>query len=368
MSAPDSPAVKLRPEIVALPAYRQGKTVQGGFKLSSNENPFDPLPGVLQATRAAAAVLHRYPDGFAPELSARLAARHHVALEQVIVGAGSVAVLAQVVTAAAGAGDEVLYSWRSFEAYPLLPVMSGATSVKVPNRPDHGHDLPAMAAAITDRTRLVIVCTPNNPTSTVVTKSEFGEFMSHVPSDLLVVLDEAYAEFVTDPEAVNGLELLGTYPNLMVLRTFSKAYGLAGLRIGYGVGPASVIDAARSASIPLAVTHHAQVAALASLDHEDELLERVGRISALRTTIWQGLVDQGWHVPEPQGNFVWLPTGDYTNEAAEILSSNGIMARPFHPEGIRISIGESESVGKLLSSTEEIVQNLSKRRSVEPIR
>ncbi|MBM7470404.1 histidinol-phosphate transaminase [Subtercola frigoramans] len=368
MSAPDVPAVRLRPEIVALPAYRQGKTVEGGFKLSSNENPFDPLPGVLQATQAATAVMHRYPNGFAPELSARLAARHGVPLEQVIVGAGSVAVLAQLVTAAAGAGDEVVYSWRSFEAYPLLPAMSGATSVKVPNRPDHSHDLSAMADAITTRTRLVIVCTPNNPTSTIVTKGEFAAFMARVPSDLLVVLDEAYAEFVTDPEAVNGMDLLGIYPNLLVLRTFSKAYGLAGLRIGYGIGPTAVIDAARSASIPLAVTHHAQVAAIASLDHETELLERVAHISALRSTIWQGLIAQGWQVPEPQGNFVWLDTGDYTAEAAEILTSNGIMARPFHPEGIRISIGESESVGKLLSSTEEIVQNLSKRRAAEPIR
>ena len=368
MNSPDGSPVRLRPEIVALPAYRQGRAVEGGFKLSSNENPFPPLPGVLQAAQAATEVLHRYPNGHAPELSARLAERHHVALEQVIIGAGSVAVLAQIVTAAAGAGDEVVYSWRSFEAYPLLPAMSGATSVKVPNRADHGHDLPAMAAAITDKTRLVIVCSPNNPTSTIVTKAEFADFMAQVPSDLLVVLDEAYAEFVTDPEAVSGFDLLGTYPNLVVLRTFSKAYGLAGLRIGYGIGPVAVIDAARSASIPLSVTHHAQLAAMASLDHEEALLERVGHISALRTTIWQGLLSQGWEVPEPQGNFVWLSTGDYTETAAETLLSHGIMARPFQPEGIRISIGESESVDKLLRATEEIVTNLSKGRAAQPVR
>ncbi|MEA9984030.1 histidinol-phosphate transaminase [Subtercola sp. RTI3] len=368
MSAPATPPVKLRPEIVALPAYRQGKTVEGGFKLSSNENPFDPLPGVLKAAQAANEVLNRYPNGFAPELSARLANRHNVDLSQVIIGAGSVALLAQFVIAAAGAGDEVIYSWRSFEAYPLLPVMSGAVSVQVPNRPDHGHDLPAMATAITERTRLVIVCTPNNPTSTIVTKTEFAEFMALVPSDLLVILDEAYGEFVTDPDAVSGFPLLASYPNLVVLRTFSKAYGLAGLRIGYGLGPTAVIDAARSASIPLSVTHQAQQAALASLDHEGELLERVGHIAALRTTIWKGLTAQGWSVPEPQGNFVWLATGDDTNEAVAILTRNGIMARPFHPEGIRISIGESESVEKLLLSTEEIVQNLSKRRAAQPVR
>src|ERR1700712_4760068 len=175
MSVSGTPPVKLRPEIVALPPYRQGKVVEGGFKLSSNENPFPPLPGVLAAAHSAAEELHRYPNGFAPEPSERLAQRYGVRLEQVIVGAGSVALLAQFVIAAAGKGEEVIYSWRSFEAYPLLPPMSGAVSVQVPNREDHGHDLPAMAAAITDRTRVIIVCTPNNPTSTIVTKQEFRE-------------------------------------------------------------------------------------------------------------------------------------------------------------------------------------------------
>lgn len=367
MDVHDSSPVKLRPEIVALPAYRQGKAVEGGFKLSSNENPFPPLAGVLQAAQDASSVLHRYPNGHAPELSERLAERYGVATEQVIIGAGSVSLLAQLVIAAAGAGDEVIYSWRSFEAYPLLPVMSGATSVTVPNRPDHGHDLPAMARAITDRTRLVIVCTPNNPTSTIVTQQEFADFMALVPSDLLVILDEAYAEFVTDPAAVSGIPLLSRYPNLVVLRTFSKAYGLAGLRIGYGIGPVPVIDAARSASIPLAVTHQAQLAAMASLDHEAELFERVEHIARLRATIYEGLQAQGWSVPEPQGNFVWLSTGEHTDAAAEILLGNGIMARPFHPEGIRISIGESESVEKLLASTQEIVDSLSIRPAAQPI-
>lgn len=368
MDVPDTPPVKLRPEIVAMPAYRQGKAVAGGFKLSSNENPFPPLDGVLQAAQAAAEVLHRYPNGHAPELSERLAEKFGVHPEQVIVGAGSVSLLAQLVIAAAGAGDEVIYSWRSFEAYPLLPVMSGAVSVKVPNLPDHRHDLAAMADAITDRTRLIIVCSPNNPTSTVVTKREFADFMDRVPADLLVILDEAYAEFVDDPEAVSGVPLLSRYPNLMVLRTFSKAYGLAGLRIGYGIGPAAVVDAARSASIPLSVTHHAQLAAMASLDHEDELLARVQHISRLRTVIHNGLLEQGWEVPEPQGNFVWLATGDETNAAAEVLARNGIMARPFHPEGIRISIGESESVDMLLASTKEIVETLSNRPHTHQLR
>ena len=156
---------------------------------------------------------------------------------QVHLGNGSVSLLAQLISAAAGAGDEVVYSWRSFEAYPGLVTVAGATSVQVPNRPDGGHDLDAMADAITDRTRVVIVCTPNNPTGPIVTANEFAAFMARVPSSLLVLLDEAYYEFVTDDSVVDGIPLLSRYPNLVVLRTFSKAYGLAGLRVGYAVGP-----------------------------------------------------------------------------------------------------------------------------------
>jgi histidinol-phosphate aminotransferase len=251
----------------------------------------------------------------------------------------------------------VIYAWRSFEAYPGLVTVAGSTSIRVPNTKDHRHDLDAMAAAITDRTRVIIVCTPNNPTGTIVTRDEFEAFMARVPRTVLVLLDEAYIEFVTTSDAVRGIPLLSKYPNLVVLRTFSKAYGLAGLRIGYAVGPEYVMDAARAAAIPLSVIEPAQRAAIVSLEHEDQLLERVARIAVLRDEVWQELAKQGWDVPRPHGNFVWLPTGDLTDRAHEIFASHGIVARALG-EGLRISIGEADSVDKLLRAAAEVIQNL----------
>lgn len=336
--------------------YRQGKQApDDAFKLSSNENPFEPLPGVLEAI--ADVSINRYPDSSALVLRERLAERYGVFPDQIQVGAGSVSVIAQLISAAAGPGDEVVYSWRSFEAYPGLVGVAGATSVQVANTADHRHDLPAMAAAISERTRVVIVCTPNNPTGSIVTADEFTGFMAAVPASVLVLLDEAYIEFVTDVTAVNGIPLLERYPNLVVLRTFSKAYGLAGLRVGYAVGPVYVMDAARSTAIPLSVTEQAQKGAIASLDREDELLERVARIAVLRDQVWRALVDQGWDTPRPQGNFVWLPTGEHTAEAAEIFLRYGLVTRALG-EGVRVTIGETASVDKLLKGAAEVVRTL----------
>jgi histidinol-phosphate aminotransferase len=358
VSLSDQQTVRLRPEIVALPAYRQGKTADAAaFKLSSNENPFDPLPGVIEAVQAETA-FNRYPDATALSLREKLAARFGLEADEVHVGAGSVALLAQLILAAAGPGDEVIYSWRSFEAYPSLVTVAGAVSVQVPNRADHGHDLPRMAAAITPRTRVVIVCTPNNPTGAVVTAAEFAAFMAAVPADLLVILDEAYIEFATAPDAVNGPTLLARYPNLVVLRTFSKAYGLAGLRVGYALGPVQILDAARATAIPLSVTAQAATAAIASLDRHDELTLRVQAISARRDALWQDLVDAGWDIPQPQGNFIWLPTGEATAEVAERLQAAGLIVRPFHPEGIRISIGEEQAMDDLRRVSREIAESV----------
>jgi histidinol-phosphate aminotransferase len=359
------PTVRLRPEIVALPAYRQGKpAADSAFKLSSNENPFDPLPGVIAAVQAETA-FNRYPDASALALREVLAARFGRSVDEVHIGAGSVAILAQLILAAAGPGDEVLYSWRSFEAYPSLVTVSGATSVQVPNRADHGHDLPAMAALLTDRTRVVIVCTPNNPTGTIVTADEFHAFMAVVPRDTLVILDEAYGEFVTPSygdaagsDPVVGPPLLARYPNLVVLRTFSKAYGLAGLRVGFSLGAVDILDAARSTAIPLSVTGQAAVAALASLEAEPELLDRVREIAVRRDEAWQKLVDQGWNVPRPHGNFVWLPLYEESVAAAESLRDAGLVVRPFAGEGVRISIGEAESVHTILQVCANILREL----------
>ena len=352
--------VILRPEIAALVPYRQGRPAAvDAFKLSSNESPFAPHPAVLEAIGASS--LNRYPDGAAVALRERLAARFGVAHDEVHIGAGSVAILQQLISAAAGPGDEVLYAWRSFEAYPGMVTVAGATSVLVPVLPDGRHDLDAMADAVTDRTRVILVCTPNNPTSTTVTTAEFAAFMARVPETVLVLLDEAYREFVTDPDAVDGLAQLARYPNLVVLRTFSKAFGLAGLRVGYAVGPTYILDAARSTAIPLSVTEPAQRAAIAALEHEAELHEQVAALVERRERVRAGLAEVGMTVPVPQGNFVWLATGDVTVEAATALERHGIVARVFPPDGIRVSIGEEESVDPLLRATAEVVAMLRER-------
>ena len=349
----------MRPEIAALQPYRQGRPAPlDAFKLSSNENPFPPHPAVLAAINEAE--FNRYPEGTASALRERLAARHGVALDEVHAGHGSVSILYQLAQAVAGPGDEIVYAWRSFEAYPGMAAVSGATSVTVPLRPDATHDLEAMADAVTPRTRMVLVCTPNNPTSEIVTREEFAAFMARVPETVLVVLDEAYAEFVTDPDAVVGTELLSRHPNLVVLRTFSKAYGLAGLRIGYALGPAYILDAARATAVPLSITEHAQRAALAALDVEPELLERVRVLVERRDRVAARIAEQGIWIPRAQGNFLWLPTGEATLAAAAVLEANGIVARPTPPDGIRVSVGEEGSVEKLLQATAELVETLSR--------
>ncbi len=357
---------RIRPEIAALAPYKQGKQAgPDAFKLSSNENPFEPLPSVLDAL-AHTTPMNRYPDASAARLRARLGARYGVTPDQVHVASGSVAILYQLVQAAASVGDEVIYAWRSFEAYPGLPLVAGATGVQVPLRQAEGgggggrHDLDAMADAVTERTRVIILCTPNNPTGPIITQAEFDAFIARVPADVLVILDEAYAEFVTAEDAVNGLttRVYDAHPNVVVLRTFSKAYGLAGLRVGYAIGHQAVLNAARATAVPLSVTAAAEAAAIASLDAEAELMQRVAVIVERRTTLATALRAQGWAVPDTQSNFVWLPTGEHTDQVAEAFTAADIVVRPFSGDGIRISVGEHESVEKVLQVAESVVQTL----------
>ncbi|MBN7794091.1 histidinol-phosphate transaminase [Microbacterium esteraromaticum] len=346
----ESTLPRIRPEIAALPPYRQGKQAgPDAFKLSSNENPFEPLPSVLAALQDTTPI-NRYPDATAGALRTRLGEKYGVESDAVHIGTGSVSILYQLILATASVGDEVIYAWRSFEAYPGLPLVAGATGVQVPLTDGARHDLDAMADAVTDRTRAIIVCTPNNPTGPIVTSAEFAAFVDRVPSDVLIILDEAYAEFVTAPDAVDGLaeRVFERHPNVVVLRTFSKAFGLAGLRVGYAIGHPRVLDAARTTAIPLSVTSAAERAAIASLDAEGELRERVTEIVARRTRLVAGLRAQGWHVPDSQANFVWLPTGAGTDDAAAAFVAADLIVRPFTGDGIRISVGEEASIDRVL--------------------
>ncbi|MER5947514.1 histidinol-phosphate transaminase [Streptomyces sp. NPDC001904] len=338
---------KLRAELAGIPAYKPGKPAAAGgpvaYKLSSNENPYPPLPGVMEQAIAAAGAFNRYPDMACTGLMNELADRFGVPVTHLATGTGSVGVAQQLLQATSGPGDEVIYAWRSFEAYPIITQISGATSVRVPLTGDEVHDLDAMADAITDRTRLIFVCNPNNPTGTVVRRAELERFLDRVPSDVLVVLDEAYREFIRDPEVPDGVEIYRDRPNVAVLRTFSKAYGLAGLRVGFAIAHEPVAAALRQTAVPFGVSQLAQDAAVASLRMEDELLGRVGSLVAERTRVVDALREQGWTVPETQANFVWLRLGEKTMEFAAACEAAGVVVRPFAGEGMRATIGETEA-------------------------
>ena len=344
---------KLRPLLRGLPAYKPGRRPQPGqdlARLASNETPYPPLPSIVAAVAAAVADGNRYPDPAVTQLTAALAQRHGVGEDQVAVGCGSVMLVQQLVQIAADAGDEVVYAWRSFEAYPGLVKIAGATPVEVP-LDGYEHDLVAMAAAVTDRTRLVLLCSPNNPTGPALREADVRTFLESVPDDVLVVLDEAYAEFVDDPAAVDGRRLLPDFPNLCVLRTFSKAYGLAGLRVGYCLaGSPDVAAALRQVQVPFSVSIPAQAAALAGLAAEDELLARVADITREREPLRKALRDLGYDVPPSQGNFVWLPTGADTMRVAGVFDEAGVLTRPFDGDGIRVTVTTAADAARVIEA------------------
>ena len=332
---------RLRPLLDQLAGYQPGRRPAAGqqpARLASNETPYPPLPSVIEAVSRALAEGHRYPDPAATRLTEALARKHDVDVAQVAVGCGSVALVQELVQIACDPGDEVLYGWRSFEAYPTFVAVAAATSVRVPLRAHH-LDLDAMAAAVTDRTRLVLLCSPNNPTGPALAEADVVRFLSAVPEHVLVVLDEAYAEFVDDPLAVDGTRLLARFPNLVVLRTFSKAYGLAGLRVGYALAALpQVTGALRQVHVPFAVSVAAQAAALASLDAQPELLARVDQVVAEREPLRQALRAQGWDVPPSQGNFVWIPAGEGSDRLSQVFEDAGVLVRCFAGEGVRVTV------------------------------
>ncbi|MEW2547109.1 histidinol-phosphate transaminase [Streptomyces sp. NPDC047002] len=347
---------RLRAQLDGIPTYKPGRPAPAGaaaYKLSSNENPYPPLPGVMEQVAASAERLHRYPDLACTELTAELAGHFGVPAAHVATGTGSVGVAQQLVQATSGPGDEVLYAWRSFEAYPIIVQISGAASVQVPLTPGEGHDLDAMAAAITERTRLIFVCNPNNPTGTVVRRAELERFLDKVPSDVLVVLDEAYREFNRDAEVPDGVEIYRDRPNMAVLRTFSKAYGLAGLRVGFAIAHEPVADALRKTAVPFGVSQIAQDAAVASLRSEEQLLLRVDALVKERDRVVGGLRAQGWTVPETHANFVWLRLGERTLDFAARCERAGVVVRPFAGEGVRVTVGEPEANDLFLGAAEE---------------
>ncbi|MBS4728177.1 histidinol-phosphate transaminase [Mycobacterium sp. SM1] len=339
--------VRLRPELAGLPVYVPGKTVPGAIKLASNETVFGPLPSVRAAIEQATDTINRYPDASCAELRAALAThlnRCHgggFTPEHIAVGCGSASLCQQLIQITASVGEQVLFGWRSFEIYPLQARVAGATAIRVPLT-DHTFDLDSMLAAITERTRLIFVCNPNNPTSTVVEPAALTRFIEAVPARILIAIDEAYIEYVRDGLAPDSLELARTRSNVVVLRTFSKAYGLAGLRVGYAIAHPSVITALGKVDVPFSKTSISQAAAIASLQAADELLARTDGVVAERLRVSAGLCDAGYPVAPSQANFVWLPLGELTGDFVDRAADAGIVVRPFPPDGVRVTIGAPE--------------------------
>jgi histidinol-phosphate aminotransferase len=353
-----------RADLAALPSYKPGRNpadlarelgLPEAIKLASNEVPYGPLPGVAEAVAAAALQVHRYPDMGVVALREELGKQYGVDPARIATGCGSVALCEHLAKAAAVPGDEIIYSWRSFEAYPIITAGTGATSVRVPNTASHGHDLDAMAAAITDRTRLVLVCNPNNPTGTAVRRAELERFLDTVPETVLVVIDEAYREFVTDPDVPDGLEVAGERPNVVVLRTLSKAWGLAGARIGWLSAPEPVADAVRKVVTPFSASGLAQAGALAALQQRTEMQRRVDIVVSERTRVADAV--RAWlpDVPETQANFVWLPLGDRSAEFGAGCEKRGVIVRPFQGDGVRVTIGTPAENDAFLAAAAEVL-------------
>ena len=349
--------VRIRPDVAALPAYVPGarSDATGAVKiakLSSNELPFPPQDAVVEAITRAVAGVNRYPEMTGETLTQALAHRWDVEVEQVVVGNGSVALIQHLLDAVCQPGDEVVIPWRSFEAYPICIAVAGARAVRVPLTPDARHDVPAMLAAITPRTRVVMACTPNNPTGTILTARELAELVAGVPRDVVVLVDEAYLDFVTAPEVGDALTLLAGAPNLVVSRTFSKAHALAGMRVGYLVCEPGLAAAIRSVATPFGVNLPAQTAAVAALGQTElgRTAERSAAVAAERDRVVASLRTQGWEVPEAHGNFFWLGVGEETMALSEHFRAAGILVRPFAGEGVRVSIGTTSDNERVLAA------------------
>jgi len=340
----------VRGYVTALPSVLTQGCPSFGVRLDLNEVADGQPAGVLAAVRAAADSVNRYPDPVATALVERLASRLCVGVQKVAVGCGSTSLCAQLIQATCDQGDEVVFGWPSFEAYPLLARVARARPRSVPLTAGHALDLEAIVAAITPSTRLIFVCNPNNPTGTASRRDELTAFLNAVPRTVLVVLDEAYREFVTDPDVPDGLEFTAARTNVAVLRTFSKAYGLAGLRVGYAVAAPDVIAALRAVGVPFSVNSVAQAAAIAALDTTDGMRARCAEIAAGRDRLRAELVAAGFEVPASQANFLWLPLGPHTTAFVEHCRRHNIVIRAIARFGARVTIGTPEQNKDFLSA------------------
>jgi histidinol-phosphate aminotransferase len=348
--------VRVRRALDGIPTYVPGRSAESVaaehgisevVKLASNEAVFGPLPAALEAVARAARDANRYPDDGTVSLREALAAHYGFEPDEVLAGNGSVTLCQQAVLAVAEPGAEVLFGWPSFEVYPIEAQQAGADAVRAPLR-GHRYDLDAMGDLITDRTRIVFVCTPNNPTGGVVFGDELGRLLARVPDDCLVVIDEAYREFVSDPSVPDGLDYVRLHPNVAVFRTFSKAYGMAALRVGYAIASADVIATIRKMASPFVVNGLAQAAALASLGAEHEMRARVAETIQERARVFAAMRALELPVAPSEANFHWLAVGDAAVPLGAYSERHGVVVRPFAGLGVRITVGTPHENDRML--------------------
>lgn len=352
------PIGKVRSAVQALAPYRPGKAakqaeeehgISDAIKLASNENPYAPVGPVIDAVAAAANGANRYGDHRASELRGALAKWVGVDPSQIAVGCGSVGLLQQLGLVYIDPGDEVVFPWPSFEAYPIVVQVMGGTAVKVP-LVEHGFDMATVAKMVTDKTKMILLATPNNPTGTAVSTTQIETLMKAIPNNVIVVVDEAYKEFADPSFGDPVTDLLPHYRNLVITRTFSKAYGLAGLRVGYAITDPEIVAEVDKVLIPFAVNNAAQAGALAALDSLEVIGKNIAQILAERTRVVATLRERGWKLPDAQANFVYLPLGEEADKVHLELEQQGVVTRPFSGEGIRITIGSESENDRLLAS------------------
>ncbi len=355
--------------LASIPGYQagvpKGKAPEaiadsGIAQLASNESPFGPHPAVIQAIARTAAASNRYPDPDGTLLRRRISERFEVDSAQIAVSNGSCELLLAAAAALCEPGAEIVYAWPSFSIYPYMAPLSGAREIRVPLTDADEHDLDAMLAEITAATQLMVVCNPNNPTGTHLPAERIGAFLGDVPDHVTVILDEAYIEFQLhdDPDAT--ADLRRDFPNLVLLRTFSKCYGLAGLRVGYGLcAPAfrSAVDAVRQ---PFSVNAVAQAAGAEAIRHSDDVLKRVEATIAERVTVEEGVRELGLSTPDSHANFSWIDLGEAEEtEVVERLGDAGIVVRPGTPLGgpahIRVSYGTPTENRRFLEALRSLV-------------
>lgn len=343
----------IRQNVAAIADYTPGQSSDDRecAQLSSNENPFSPLPSVRTALADAAQLINRYPDNDANELTLALSRFYDISPGSIALGCGSIGLLRNILIAMVDPDDEVIFGEVSFEAYPILCQQIGAKCVTVP-LVGQALDLAGFSAHITTRTKVILVCNPNNPTGTSISKKELDALLDKVPPHIMVVIDEAYFEYVRNPDSPDGRIYALERPNVVTLRSMSKAFGLAALRVGYAIGQPDTIRLLKRAQLPFDINALAQKAAIVSIENYHELVERVEEANAMRSRMQQRMDELGLATLGSQTNFFWFPLRDKSGCLFDFLRTKKIIARLRKPHGVRVSIGTASENERFMQAIE----------------